>query len=384
MAIINQVISTAMISYVCTSLGLLYTLPSSTVELFSSVNTTLDRVMTQTEISFMGSASSASSFLITPFVWYFLNKLGRKRTLILFHLPQLIAWIILVTINKVEAVLLAMFISGLSGSTFLIIPVFVSEYCEVSIRGAMMSGHIIFYELGIMISYFFGGFLEYKTIMYISLIMSAVALGMICCIRESPLYLIQKERDEEAVKSIQFYRGLKKNCSEISREVECIRKILNFDCGNNDSDEKQSLKKDDIPSEKLSFIQILTKSRTTRRIVFKLLFIQTVSIFQGLIVVQVFAKPLLQFAVPSMSATLSTVLFALVVAISSLIGAYLLDTVGRRNIRSSFMCRMVFFMQLYFAFHLHSSGKIFWSRCYILSLRRLLIYNSYSNLYSDS
>lgn len=62
----------------------------------------------------------------------------------------------------------------------------------------------------------------------------------------------------------------------------------------------------------------------------KLLFIQTVSIFQGLIVVQVFAKPLLQFAVPSMSATLSTVLFALVVAISSLIGAYLLDTVGRR------------------------------------------------------
>ncbi|OWR40708.1 hypothetical protein KGM_210532 [Danaus plexippus plexippus] len=80
------------------------------------------------------------------------------------------------------------------------------------------------------------------------------SLGLLYTLPSSTVELFSSE----AVKSIQFYRGLKKNCSEISREVECIRKILNFDCGNNDSDEKQSLKKDDIPSEKLSFIQILS------------------------------------------------------------------------------------------------------------------------------
>lgn len=60
------------------------------------------------------------------------------------------------------------------------------------------------------------------------------------------------------------------------------------------------------------------------------LMMYSIAIFQGLLLVQVYLGPVFEEALPSVSANLSTILFALVNIIAGLIAACLLDYVGRR------------------------------------------------------
>ncbi|CAH2097910.1 unnamed protein product [Euphydryas editha] len=72
------------------------------------------------------------------------------------------------------------------------------------------------------------------------------------------------------------------------------------------------------------------KSHTTQRGLLVCIALYTASIFQGLIVVQVYAGPLFQKALPSMSSTVATVVLALVSISAGLVAAYLIDIIGRR------------------------------------------------------
>lgn len=56
----------------------------------------------------------------------------------------------------------------------------------------------------------------------------------------------------------------------------------------------------------------------------------TAAIFQGLVVVQVFAEPLFTEATPNISATLSSVLMAILSTLAGFVGAYFLERYGRR------------------------------------------------------
>ncbi|XP_061380645.1 facilitated trehalose transporter Tret1-2 homolog isoform X2 [Danaus plexippus] len=327
MSIINQLLATAIISYVCTTLGLLYTLPSSTIKLFGSENTPLNRIMTKTEISVMGSISSASTLIITPFCGYLLDQFGRKRSLIIFFLPQLLAWILLVLMKRVEAFICAMFLCGLSGSIFPIVPVYINEFCEPSIRGALSSSGVIFHGLGMLLSYWIGGTQEYTIINYIGLSLAVIGMILLLFLKESPLYLMKKGLEKEAAKTITYYKGLNLDCKEIETQLENLRQVIIA----NDIPEKDSLKTDTkAPQKNVSILKFLRNSPSTRRAFIVLFILFTTSIFQGLVVVQINAEPLFATAVPSMSSTLSSIIFALTIIISGFVEAVLVEAIGRR------------------------------------------------------
>ncbi|CAH0717992.1 unnamed protein product, partial [Brenthis ino] len=312
-------------------MGVMYTWPSSTLNLFSSANTTLDRVMTENEISLLGSISSISAIIITPFCGYLLDTLGRKRSCILFYMAQVACWVIIVMCNKVEAVLFAMFLSGLTGCMMLIVPVYVSEFCQESIRGSMTSGSMIFYGIGMLVSYLLGGLLEYKMMNYVSLTLTIIGLTLLCFMKDSPMFLVKSGQLKKAAQSIAFYRGLKIDSKELRREMENIKNLLNEEPNCNEiPQEEKGLHSDENPKQKISQWKYLKKSRSTQRALVVCIVLYTASIFQGLIVVQVFAVPLFKEAVPTISTTLSSVIFAIVSVISGFFGAYFIDWFGRR------------------------------------------------------
>lgn len=94
--------------------------------------------------------------------------------------------------NKVEAILAAICLSGLSGCVIVVIPMFVCEICEDSIRGSMASVNMAFYGIGTLVSYLCGGFLQYKTMNYLCLSLTVMGFAMLSFIRESPLFLMKK------------------------------------------------------------------------------------------------------------------------------------------------------------------------------------------------
>ncbi|XP_045455966.1 facilitated trehalose transporter Tret1-like [Melitaea cinxia] len=331
MSVIFQVLATVVVSFICLSVGILYTWPSSTLVLFTSPNTTLNRVMTETEVSLLGSLSSISGIIVTPFAGYIMDSLGRKWACIVFNLAQIASWVIVCTCTMVEAILFAMFVFGLSSCMFIVVPIYVSEFCEDSIRGSMMSSSMVSYGLGMLVSYVMGGLLDYDTMNYVGLSVAVLGLVLFGTMKESPLHLLNIGREREARRSVAFYRNVKITSKVVDEEIEKIRRILNpEDDTDTKIEEKQELNVQEAATTKKSQWQCLKKSRIAQRGLVVSIALYTASIFQGLIVVQVYAGPLFTQALPTMSATVSSVLFALVTVIASLIAAYFMDMLGRR------------------------------------------------------
>ncbi|KAI8432945.1 hypothetical protein MSG28_013837 [Choristoneura fumiferana] len=247
-----------------------------------SENTTLHRPMTETELALFGSLSSIGALVATPAAGFLLDIIGRKYCAIMFSLMHIVCWTMIIASDRVEVLLTAIFISGIGGAAFLVVPVFISEFCQESIRGGMTSGAMIFYAVGMIISYAIGGYMDYYPMVYVCLSIA------------------------EAKESLAFYRNIKADSKEIQHEIETIRRTLNPEL--------------DEPE----------KSYTTRRALFVALVLMTASIFQGLVVIQVYAEPLFTEAIPTMSATVSSVLLSIITVIAGFAAAYLTDVAGRK------------------------------------------------------
>ncbi|XP_030024362.2 facilitated trehalose transporter Tret1 isoform X1 [Manduca sexta] len=328
---IVQVACTGIVCCLCLSMGVMFSWPSSTLRLFESRNTTLHRPMTEGELALFGSLSSIGALISTPVAGMFLDRLGRKYSAIVFGLMAVLSWVMIISCNRVEVLLTAIFVSGLSGAVFLVVPVFVSEICEESIRGAMTSGTMIFYGIGMLISYLLGGLLEYHTMTYVCLTMSVMVTVMLSFLKESAPCLLAKGMEEEAKKSIAFYTQAKIDSKEVMEEMNILRRALQADLDTPDATpEEEKLKPLDKPKEKLSTYQFIKRSRSTRQALLMCFVIMTAAIFQGLVVIQVYAEPLFEEAIPNMSATVCSVLMAVVTIVAGLLAAYLTEVAGRR------------------------------------------------------
>ncbi|CAG4952055.1 unnamed protein product [Parnassius apollo] len=329
MSILYQIGCSIIVCYISFTFGLMYVWPSTTVKIFSSSNTTLHRPMYETEIALFGSLSSIGALVSTFLTALLLDNLGRKYCCVLSSLSQVVSWAIVVVSNRVEAILVATFISGIGGNCSLIVPIFVSEFCEDSIRGMTTSGSMVALNLGILISYVLGGCLKYNTMMYTCLLLSVAGMLMLLLLKESPMFLMKKGLEKDAAKAIAFYSRAKEDSIEVLQKFNKIRMALNPDLEGL-TPEEEKLNQNPQSLNKVSKWAFFKKSRPTRRALLIVLIIYTAVVFQGTVAIQVYAKPLFEEAIPNISATLSSVLLALISVVSNCVAASLVDMVGRR------------------------------------------------------
>ncbi|CAG9563645.1 unnamed protein product [Danaus chrysippus] len=329
MGVFRQIYCAVIVGCLCLNLGLILAWPSSTISLFSSVNTTLDRPMTEMEITLLGSLSSIAAVIGTPLTGVLLDLLGRKYCCILFSLAPVVSWSILSFARRVELVLLSVFVSGLVGTSFMIVPNFINEFSQESIRGTLTATVNIFFGLGIIVSYFLGGFWSYDVLNYVYLTIFTVTIILLALVRESPVHLMKKGLEKEAVESICFYRSEKPNSKIVLQEIDNLRRNLNPQFGDTQP-EGEALKPES--AKKLTKWQFIRKHKPTVRGFFISFTLLNLAVFQGLIIVQVYAQVLLQDTLPSISATWTTMAFGFVNVISAVVAAYLIDVFGRRPV----------------------------------------------------
>ncbi|KAJ2940926.1 hypothetical protein O0L34_g10187 [Tuta absoluta] len=364
MGVFRQVLCTGIACYVGMSLGITFAWPSGTLQLFMSNATVLNRPMNKVEISLFGSLSSIGALVSTPIVGILLDVIGRKYCAIGSMLMHVLCWTLIMVCSQVEAILAAIFISGIGGGAALVVPVFISEICQENIRGTMTSGSMITYGIGMLLSYLMGGTCSYMVFVYISMSIAVMGMVFLTFVKETPLYLMKKGLLEEAAKSFAFYRSAAVDSKEVINEMEKLRRAFNTQLDEELSDftpEAQKLNSQEKPKcleetskEKLSVWQFIRRSRSTRQAVFVTITLVTMAIFQGLVVLQVYAEPLFKQAVPNVPATVCCVLLAVVTVISGFLAAYLTDVAGRRNLMiyssvAASVCCVVLGMQL----HLH-------------------------------
>ncbi|XP_060807344.1 probable metabolite transport protein CsbC [Amyelois transitella] len=327
MGIRMQVCGSIIVCFLSMSMGAMFTWPSSSLMLLRSEDTVLNRPMTDGEAALLGSISSISNLISCPIVGFFLDKVGRKYCAIVSSSMSVICWTLIAFSSKVELVLAAIFISGLSGAGYLVVPVFVSEFCQDSIRGAMTSGSVIFSGTGMLLSYLLGGLLDYYTMSYVYLVVAIVSVLLLFWLRESPVYLMKVGREKDAINSVAFYRSEPPTSKEVLHEIDNIRRALSFG-PDSDCPEEETLKTMKKPD--ISPWEFFKRSKATRRAFYICLILTTASVFQGIVVIQVYAGPLFEQVIPEMSTTLASVLFGVISVTTGIVAAYLTDLIGRR------------------------------------------------------
>ncbi|XP_073962345.1 facilitated trehalose transporter Tret1-like [Choristoneura fumiferana] len=339
-----QLMSTVAIAFLTSQTGFIYAWPSYTIENFRSNETVLQRPMTSLEISLLGSLTNVGGLVATPFCGYAVNKIGRKYTAILYGLPFVVSWAVISLTTYVPLILAAVGVAGIGAAGQIVTGVYVSEISQDAIRGAMTSSVVSGFFLGLLTSYILGGYLSYMQVVYTHLTLSVLYMAVLMLLKESPVFLLQQDKEKEAAESIAFYRCVAVSSKEVEIEIAKIRlqldpRIDEILHSENEPDLTNALLKKkpvDIQAQKPeSAWQFLLKSESSQRALTTVLIVMIATTLMGSIVIQVYAETLFKQAVPSIPPNLCAILLAVVYVIACLTCALIVDKLGRKLLLTS-------------------------------------------------
>lgn len=114
---------------------------------------------------------------------------------------------------------------------------YVAEISTPKLRGILAATGSFCIILGIFSQFLMGLFLEWRIITLLSMIAPALAVICLFFVPESPYWLILKNRDEEAKKSLMWLRGWRKSFDCVKQEFDELHKSLNEPTSNGDKEE---------------------------------------------------------------------------------------------------------------------------------------------------
>ncbi|KAK7603446.1 hypothetical protein V9T40_003445 [Parthenolecanium corni] len=136
------------------------------------------------------------------------DSFGRKTCMLLGNVPQIIGWIILIYAKSSHHLYISSILMGL-GASFSEIPVlaYISETISVELRGRLFSLTKIGYGIGALFVFFCNIYLHWRTLASICILAPIFSIGYLLMLPETPMWLLSRGREEDALKSLQWLRG---------------------------------------------------------------------------------------------------------------------------------------------------------------------------------
>lgn len=103
---------------------------------------------------------------------------------------------------------------------------YVAEITTPEVRGLLAASGSLCIILGVMLQFLMGSLLTWRTIAVVSTVTPIVAILCLFFVPESPYWLIIKNREEEAKKSLMWLRGWLTNFDAVKQEFNQIDKSL--------------------------------------------------------------------------------------------------------------------------------------------------------------
>lgn len=136
-------------------------------------------------------------------------------------------WSIAIFSSDFNTMYIGRFFSGLGiGGSYTLVPIYITEISEDKIRGSLNAIYVFSMNLGMLLIYISGEFLDYKNaqIMFFSIPIAFILLFSM--FPETPIYLIRNGKSVKAEKSLKFLRGMSKN-QEFNLETKMEMEKLN-------------------------------------------------------------------------------------------------------------------------------------------------------------
>lgn len=186
----------------------------------------LGRPIDATEGSWIGSLVPLGAVFGSFAAGYMAERWGRKLTLLGGVIPFTIGWALIATATDVAQLYAARLICGFGLSIpFTVIPMYVGEIAETSIRGTLGSFLQLFITFGLLWSYAIGPYVSYTALWIACGVLPFLFVAGFITMPESPYWLLAQNRKEDALNSLARFRGkstdgVQAECDEMQVAVE--------------------------------------------------------------------------------------------------------------------------------------------------------------------
>uniref|UniRef100_A0A0A1WK54 Facilitated trehalose transporter Tret1 n=1 Tax=Zeugodacus cucurbitae TaxID=28588 RepID=A0A0A1WK54_ZEUCU len=175
-------------------------------KLQSPTENPLDFTATVQQASWIGSLISAGGVTGNLLFGVLLDLIGRKACIYLIAIPHMCFWVLVYFAPSIEYLYAARFASGMTGGgTWVVIPIFIGEIVDPTIRGRLTSLFTLFLNVGMLTGYSLSSYVPYHIIPIVAIVLPLLYLLIVTYFPESPSYLLHCGKEEEAEKSLKFY-----------------------------------------------------------------------------------------------------------------------------------------------------------------------------------
>ncbi|KAH8306543.1 hypothetical protein KR018_009726 [Drosophila ironensis] len=182
------------------------------------------------ESSWFASINNMACPLGGLLVSYFMDRIGRKHTILLTNLLGLLGWFLLATsfLHEDRSLVYAQMLVGRALGGIMIgmfvspVGVYSAEISLPKIRGRLILGTSLGLAGGILMMYCLGYFIRHNIVLIctISCCYQLMATLLVFPMPESPSWLLIKGKEERARQSLRYFRGLPKSESDYVPEFE--------------------------------------------------------------------------------------------------------------------------------------------------------------------
>ncbi|XP_075984887.1 facilitated trehalose transporter Tret1-like isoform X2 [Anticarsia gemmatalis] len=164
--------------------------------------------ITKKQASWFGSMAFLCQPLGSIFSGPLLDHFGRKKALFLVNIPHVIAWLLMYYAWNVPSLFIGNALLGI-GTGIMEAPsvTYVGEISDPSIRGILTTLTNAFTSTGIFVAYFLGTVLPWRQAALVALVVPLATMVLVLFVPETPIWLLSKGRQKEALKSLCRLRG---------------------------------------------------------------------------------------------------------------------------------------------------------------------------------
>lgn len=181
--------------------------------------------MTRHQAEWLETWYPIGSMIGLPFTVFFVNKIGRKKSLLLGTFAMLIQWILIFAAPSINYIYAARIIGGMAGDmSFVAAPSYISEIADKNIRGFLSSIIFLLQMVGVIAIYVIGAYLPFYAASLTAGILLTIELILFSFLPETPYYLLSKDNREEAKKSLIKFRATASVDSELDEIHVAIEK----------------------------------------------------------------------------------------------------------------------------------------------------------------
>ncbi|XP_072377639.1 facilitated trehalose transporter Tret1-like [Diabrotica undecimpunctata] len=188
------------------------------------INDKVNYNITEEQASYFNTINPIFTILICPFCSKLTDNLGRKKTILLIAVPQIAGWLCAAFAKDIYLFYASRALAGIAdGIFFAALPPYVGEITTPAVRGKwgnFLAGSYYIGEFSINV---IGSYFGVVTSSYICLPLPIIFFILFSMIPESPYFLLIKGKEEEAKKSLIYFRGdtnIDQNLNQLKHDVQ--------------------------------------------------------------------------------------------------------------------------------------------------------------------